>query len=57
MRFLHTADWHLGRVFNGISLLSDQEKILREEFLPLVTPEAQLSLFQQLKFALVAQPP
>lgn len=40
MRFLHTADWHLGRVFNGISLLSDQEKILREEFLPLVKAEA-----------------
>lgn len=40
MRFLHTADWHLGRVFNGISLLSDQEKILREEFFPLVKAEA-----------------
>jgi exonuclease SbcD len=24
MRILHTADWHLGRLFNGFSLLEDQ---------------------------------
>ena len=28
MRFLHTADWHLGRAFHGVSLLSDQASFL-----------------------------
>lgn len=28
MRFLHTADWHLGRLFHNSPLLSDQEFIL-----------------------------
>lgn len=28
MRFLHTADWHLGRYFHGASLLDDQAHIL-----------------------------
>lgn len=32
MRFLHTADWHLGRLFHNTSLLSDQEYIL-DQFL------------------------
>ncbi|GAA3997096.1 exonuclease SbcCD subunit D [Deinococcus rubellus] len=30
MRFIHTADWHLGRVFGGQSLIQDQEFVLRE---------------------------
>jgi exonuclease SbcD len=30
MRFLHSADWHLGRLFHNISLLSDQEYILNQ---------------------------
>lgn len=30
MRFLHTADWHLGRVYHGVSLLEDQAHVLRE---------------------------
>ncbi|PLX72592.1 MAG: exonuclease sbcCD subunit D [Azoarcus sp.] len=30
MRFLHTADWHLGRVYHGVSLLDDQAHVLRE---------------------------
>ena len=30
MRFLHTADWHLGRVYHGVSLLEDQAYVLRE---------------------------
>ena len=30
MRFLHSADWHLGRVHHGISLLEDQAHILNE---------------------------
>lgn len=29
MRFLHTADWHLGRVYHGVSLLEDQAEVLR----------------------------
>lgn len=28
MRILHTADWHLGRLFNGFSLLEDQAALL-----------------------------
>ncbi|ANQ83290.1 exonuclease SbcD [Azoarcus olearius] len=30
MRFLHTADWHLGRVYHGVSLLEDQAHVLRD---------------------------
>ncbi len=30
MRFLHTADWHLGRVYHGVSLLEDQTHVLRQ---------------------------
>jgi exonuclease SbcD len=28
MRFLHTADWHLGRLFHGASLVNDQAFLL-----------------------------
>lgn len=35
MRFLHTADWHLGRVYHGISLLEDQAHLL-DQFVALV---------------------
>ena len=30
MRFLHTADWHLGRVLGNHSLLDDQAHVLRQ---------------------------
>ena len=30
MRFLHTADWHLGRTLNEYSLLSDQKERLQQ---------------------------
>ena len=30
MRFLHSADWHLGRVHHGVSLLEDQAHLLRQ---------------------------
>ena len=30
MRFLHTADWHLGRVLHGVSLLEDQAHVLEQ---------------------------
>jgi exonuclease SbcD len=28
MRFLHTADWHLGRIFHGVHLTEDQSHVL-----------------------------
>jgi exonuclease SbcD len=30
MRFIHTADWHLGRLFHGVHLTADQEFALRQ---------------------------
>lgn len=30
MRFLHTSDWHLGRIFHGVHLTDDQEFVLKE---------------------------
>ncbi|WBY02825.1 exonuclease SbcCD subunit D [Ramlibacter tataouinensis] len=30
MKFLHTADWHLGRWFHGSSLLDDQHHVLQQ---------------------------
>ena len=32
MRILHTADWHLGKTFRGLSLLEDQHYILDQIF-------------------------
>ncbi|HET6521656.1 MAG TPA: exonuclease SbcCD subunit D [Geminicoccaceae bacterium] len=44
MRFLHTADWHLGRYLHGVSLVEDQAHLL-DEFVALardVRPAAVL---------------
>ncbi|TLU67500.1 exonuclease SbcCD subunit D [Thalassotalea litorea] len=30
MRFLHTSDWHIGRLFQNISLLEDQQYVLSQ---------------------------
>jgi DNA repair protein SbcD/Mre11 len=30
MRFLHTADWHLGRLFHGVRLTDDQRHVLEQ---------------------------
>ena len=30
MRFLHTSDWHLGRIFHGLHLLDDQAAVLED---------------------------
>lgn len=30
MKFLHTADWHLGKVVNGVSMLVEQQYILKQ---------------------------
>jgi exonuclease SbcD len=35
MRFIHTADWHLGRIFHGVYLTEDQAHVL-EQLLDLV---------------------
>lgn len=35
MRFLHTSDWHLGRIFHGVHLTNDQAYIL-DQFYDLV---------------------
>lgn len=39
MKFLHTADWHLGRILKGESLTEEQEWLLHHRFLPLVDEE------------------
>ncbi len=36
MRFIHTADWHLGRLFHGVHLTDDQRHVLAGQFLDLV---------------------
>ena len=38
MKFLHTADWHLGRYFHGASLLEDQAHVL-DQFVALAVSE------------------
>ncbi len=35
MRFIHTADWHLGRIFHGVHLIDDQSCLMKE-FLQIV---------------------
>jgi exonuclease SbcD len=40
MRFLHTADWHLGRTLGGHSLREDQEHLLGTRFVELVRETA-----------------
>ncbi|AMB99428.1 exonuclease sbcCD subunit D [Aerococcus urinaehominis] len=30
MKIIHTADWHIGKLLNGYSLLADQEALLRD---------------------------
>ena len=30
MRFLHTSDWHLGRIFHGLHMTDDQAIVLEE---------------------------
>lgn len=40
MRFLHTADWHLGRTLGGHGLQADQEHLLGGQFVDLVRDTA-----------------
>ncbi len=30
MKFIHTSDWHIGRLFQNISLLEDQLHVLNQ---------------------------
>jgi DNA repair protein SbcD/Mre11 len=39
MRILHTADWHLGKMFYGEYVTEDQAYILSEQLLPMVREE------------------
>lgn len=39
MKFIHTADWHLGKLFYGEYLTEEQEWILKNRFLPLIDEE------------------
>lgn len=39
MKFLHTADWHLGKLFYGTYLTDEQAWLLRNRFLPLLDEE------------------
>ncbi|RUR37878.1 exonuclease SbcCD subunit D [Vreelandella populi] len=39
MRLLHTADWHLGRLFHNVSLLEDQRHVL-EQLIKIIDQES-----------------
>lgn len=39
MKFIHTADWHLGKLFYGEYLTENQEWILKNRFLPILDEE------------------
>ena len=39
MRFLHTADWHLGRIFYGQYLTDDQAHVLENQFFSILKDE------------------
>ena len=39
MRFLHTADWHLGRIFYGQYLTDDQAHVLEHQFFTVLKEE------------------
>lgn len=36
MRFLHSADWHLGKLFYGQHLTEDQAYVMEQQFFPLL---------------------
>ena len=39
MRILHTADWHLGKLFYGSYLTEEQDYVLKTQLLPLIKDE------------------
>lgn len=42
MRILHTADWHLGKTFRGVSLLEDQQHVLDQVFEAIIEQNIQV---------------
>ncbi|MBC8545444.1 exonuclease SbcCD subunit D [Clostridiaceae bacterium NSJ-31] len=44
MRIVHTSDWHIGKLVNGVSMLEDQRYILNQIIDFLVTQQAELLL-------------
>ncbi|OUS06234.1 exonuclease sbcCD subunit D [Rhodobacterales bacterium 52_120_T64] len=42
MRILHTADWHLGKTFRGVSLLEDQQHVLDQVFETIIEQNIQV---------------
>ena len=44
MKFIHTGDWHLGKIVNQVSMLEDQRYIL-EQFVALVAAEQPDAVF------------
>ncbi len=46
MRFIHTADWHLGRIFHGMHLTDDQAYILENLELILKEEKPDAYIFQ-----------
>ena len=42
MRILHTADWHLGKTFRGVSLLEDQQHVLDQVFEEIIERNIQV---------------
>ncbi len=43
MRFLHTADWHLGRIFYGQYLTEDQAHVLEHQFFTILKEEKSMA--------------
>ena len=39
MRFIHTADWHLGRYFHGMHLTEEQADLIEHQLMPLIEEE------------------
>ena len=40
MRLLHTADWHLGRIFYGHPLTQDQAYVLEDQLFSVIEDQA-----------------
>lgn len=47
MKFIHTADWHLGKLLKEHSMTEDQAWLLEHRFLSLLDEENRTSSFWQ----------
>lgn len=43
LKFIHTADWHLGKLVHGVYMTEDQREVLRQ-FVELVEEENLMQL-------------